>query len=151
MHDHYKQQAKRLRTALREQGLPVSHSNALELVARSHGYHDWNTLAAPSPERDAAQQMRLTVGDKVELSYVRRPAVGTVLAVQWLTSVQLRRVSIHLDAPVDVSGSRLFSAPRQRIMAMIDLQGRSCSVKGQPNGAVLIHRVVSSSPSLLTA
>ena len=42
----FKNQAKRLRTALSEDGIAVSHARALELVARVHGAHDWNTLAA---------------------------------------------------------------------------------------------------------
>ncbi len=42
----FKDQAKRLRTALAEQGVELSHSAALELVARQHGARDWNTLAA---------------------------------------------------------------------------------------------------------
>lgn len=46
----YKQLAGRLRAALAMDGVEVSHSRALELVAAQHGYRDWNTLvAAPAP------------------------------------------------------------------------------------------------------
>ncbi|MFC6713246.1 glyoxalase superfamily protein [Branchiibius cervicis] len=42
----YKQLASRLRAALATDGVEVSHSRALELVAAQHGYRDWNTLVA---------------------------------------------------------------------------------------------------------
>jgi len=44
--------ARRLRGALAQTGHVVSHSQALELVAKAHGLRDWNTLAAmPRPKR----------------------------------------------------------------------------------------------------
>ncbi len=60
-----KQQARRLRTALAESGTPVSHGQALDLVARLHGHRDWNTLsaadpaAAPAPARGAIPLLRI--------------------------------------------------------------------------------------------
>lgn len=44
-----KQLAKRLRDALAADGVTVSHSAALELVARQFGERDWNTLSATLP------------------------------------------------------------------------------------------------------
>lgn len=41
-----KEQAKRLRAALEEQGQTITHSKALELIAAQHGFRDWNTLHA---------------------------------------------------------------------------------------------------------
>src|SRR5215203_3431912 len=41
-----KAMARHLRTALADRGVAVSHSEALELVARQLGARDWNTLAA---------------------------------------------------------------------------------------------------------
>lgn len=41
-----KQMAKALRTALAEHGTDITHSQALEIVARQHGAKDWNTLSA---------------------------------------------------------------------------------------------------------
>ena len=46
----FKDQAKRLRASLAGRGVEVSHSEALELVARQHGARDWNTLAAQPPD-----------------------------------------------------------------------------------------------------
>lgn len=49
--EHAKQMAKRLRASLQTPLETVSHSMALELVARQLGYKDWNTAAALlSPE-----------------------------------------------------------------------------------------------------
>lgn len=41
-----KTMARTLRAALAERDLAISHSTALELVARQFGYNDWNVLAA---------------------------------------------------------------------------------------------------------
>ena len=52
-----KTMARSLRTALAERDMPISHSTALELVARQFGYADWNVLAARglwTPETIAA-------------------------------------------------------------------------------------------------
>ena len=49
-----KAMARRLRDALAEHSLTVSHSQALELVARQLGQRDWNTLAAASSATPAA-------------------------------------------------------------------------------------------------
>ncbi len=39
-------QAKRLRSALAEKGLPISHSRSLEIQVNKHGYKDWNAIRA---------------------------------------------------------------------------------------------------------
>ena len=56
--------AKRLRAALADQDLHVSHSTTLELVARAYGSKDWNTLvaslrasAAPPPAARGSQRV----------------------------------------------------------------------------------------------
>ena len=41
-----KNQAKRLRSALAEDGVAISHSQSLERIAHQFGYADWNTLHA---------------------------------------------------------------------------------------------------------
>jgi hypothetical protein len=44
-----KTMAKQLRTRMAVEGMTITHSQALELVAASLGYRDWNTLAAAVP------------------------------------------------------------------------------------------------------
>ena len=42
-----------LYASLADAGNAVSHGQALELVARQHGYRDWNTAYAASGNRPA--------------------------------------------------------------------------------------------------
>lgn len=44
--DDAKQAARALRRALADDGVTITHSRALELVARQLGFRDWNTAAA---------------------------------------------------------------------------------------------------------
>jgi len=46
-----KLQAKASGAYLKEQGFEVSHSQCLELMARAHGYEDWNTASAMMKRR----------------------------------------------------------------------------------------------------
>ena len=46
-----KQLAKRLRTALADEGTEIGHGRALELVARMLGHRDWNTCPPSRPSR----------------------------------------------------------------------------------------------------
>jgi hypothetical protein len=48
----YKNYARRLREALAADGIAVSHTKTLELVARQNGAPDWNTLAARPSARN---------------------------------------------------------------------------------------------------
>ena len=41
-----KTQAKNLRKTLSNDGESITHSEALELIAKQHGFRDWNTLHA---------------------------------------------------------------------------------------------------------
>jgi len=43
-----KNQAKALRTYFADQGITITHSQALEGTARAHGFKDWNTASAIS-------------------------------------------------------------------------------------------------------
>jgi catechol 2,3-dioxygenase-like lactoylglutathione lyase family enzyme len=52
--DEAKAQAKRLRTALAAAGIDIGHSATLELLAKSHGLADWNTLTGAAGPVGAA-------------------------------------------------------------------------------------------------
>src|SRR6185312_15948484 len=49
-----KSMARHLRAALTDRGVAISHSEALELVARQLGARDWNTLAATTSAAPAS-------------------------------------------------------------------------------------------------
>ncbi|NDV00177.1 glyoxalase superfamily protein [Pseudoroseicyclus tamaricis] len=57
-----KPMARTLREALAEQGIPLSHSASLELVARQFGLADWNTLAAKIGQGPVGTPLRLPAG-----------------------------------------------------------------------------------------
>ncbi|CUX55670.1 hypothetical protein AGR7C_Lc210010 [Agrobacterium deltaense Zutra 3/1] len=66
-----KEQAKRLRAALEDQGQAITHSKALELIAAQYGFRDWNTLHASAGNRPAFNPYLL--GSRVE-GFLPRPA-----------------------------------------------------------------------------
>ncbi|APG48572.1 glyoxalase superfamily protein [Phaeobacter porticola] len=69
-----KQQARSLRQQLQARNLMVSHSTALEMVARQYGYGDWNTLSAKADRpRPNTPQQTLRVGQTLEGRYLDQP------------------------------------------------------------------------------
>ena len=70
-----KSQARNLRAALVRAGTPVTHSQALELVAQTHGARDWNTAHATA--EDAALWQ---FGGPVRGRYLGQPFTGRVIA-----------------------------------------------------------------------
>lgn len=118
-----KDQARRLRQALAQQGSDISHSGSLELLARQYGARDWNTLVARAGNRTAPQPPQ--VGDTVQGRYMGHPVTGTLKSLAAVSGTGTWRVSIHLDQPVDVVSFDSFSALRQRISGTIGPNGRS--------------------------
>lgn len=130
-----KQQARRLRTALHNDGHAVSHSRALELLARQLGYRDWNGLhAATAAEPDAL----FHVGERVAGRYFGQPFHGRVRCVRLLSRPDRLKVTIDTDEAVDTVTSAAFSNKRRRLSAVIDGQGRSVEKTGdgQPHMTV---------------
>lgn len=126
--DGYKQQAKRLRTLLREQGRDVSHGEALEMVARQHGFRDWNTLSAAVPEKPAPPRNSappLSVGSLVSGRYLNQPFIGEVLSVTALSDGEHFKITLHFAEPVDVVTFDSFSAFRRRVVATVNRDGIS--------------------------
>jgi hypothetical protein len=78
----YKAQARRLRTALTADGVEITHSRALELIAAQQGVADWNTLAARAdvhPEPVSIPILRIFPGGEAERFY--RDFLG--FAIDW--------------------------------------------------------------------
>jgi hypothetical protein len=116
-----KSEAKALREA-RAKTAPLSHGAALEAIAKSHGFRDWNTARAMLPERVATPFL---VGGRVKGTYLGHNIRGLVVAVQLMADMQHYKVSVKLDEPVDVVTSKLFSAFRKRITSTLDIYGVS--------------------------
>ena len=116
-----KSEAKALREERARDGAPINHGQALEAVARRHGYRDWNTASATLPERVA---IPVQVGQRVKGTYLSRPFAGLVVAMKLLADMQHYEVTVKFDKPVNVSK---FSWPieRQRVTATVGIDGVS--------------------------
>ncbi len=126
-----KAQARRLRKELLEQGNEVSHSRALELVARQYGFRDWNTLHAAIGNRPPETW---TPGGRVRGTYLAQPFDATVIAVEMLRPGWFRLV-LDLDEAVDVVSFDSFSNFRRRISGVIGPAGttRERTSNGEPH------------------
>lgn len=115
-----KSQAKRLRASLAGSN-PLSHSQALEAVARQHGYKDWNTIHAACG--NAAPGPPWQVGQTVTGAYLGKPVRGTIKSVQEWAEGRMFRVTLDLDEPVNVSAFDSFEVTRRRLTATIGRDG----------------------------
>ncbi|MHB2267529.1 glyoxalase superfamily protein [Aliihoeflea sp. PC F10.4] len=134
----FKDHARRLRTALKEDGIEITHSKALELVARQEGVRDWNVLAA-RPETQEA--LPFTVGDAVSGTFNGKPAKGHVHALAKTIKPDLWRMTVTFDPPVDVVTSPHFSAERRRVEMVVGKDGRSRRLTGTETGVAELARV----------
>ena len=116
-----KSEAKALRDERARGGAPLTHSAALEEVARQHGYRDWNTASATLPARIA---IPVQVGQRVQGTYLGRAFTGLVVGMKLMPDMQHYEVIVNFDKPVNVSK---FSWPmeRRRVTATVGLDGVS--------------------------
>ena len=117
-----KAQARQLRADLQADGRDISHGQSLELVARQHGYRDWNTASARLSNQP---EIPLQVGERVSGRYLKQPFEGRVHGVRELAGGMGYEVTLHFDEPVDVVEFESFSGLRQRVKAMISEDGIS--------------------------
>ena len=117
-----KSEARALRDERHKAGAPIAHGQALEEVARLHGYRDWNTASAALPER---LPVLLQVGERVKGTYLSKPFTGMVIGLQLLTDMQHYEVTVKFDQPVNVSKFASMVHNRQRVRATIGRNGVS--------------------------
>ena len=129
-----KAQARALRAALAAEGREVSHSQALELVAKSHGYRDWNTLHAAIGNGPVPP---VVLGQVVEGRYLKQRFLGEVTGIRQLSEGRYSEgrysegryeVTLHFDEPVDVVTFDSFSNFRTRVSKVVGPDGRSFDV-----------------------
>lgn len=118
--DGLKQQAKRLRAGLDEDGDFLTHSESLELIAKQYGFRDWNTLHAAVGNRPPVKRFQL--GSRVQGRYLGQAFTGEIIAIRSMPPDHLRIV-LQFDEPVDVVTFESFSAYRSRVSAVIDSEG----------------------------
>ena len=128
-----KDQAKRLRASLAQSGEAISHSRALELVARQHGYRDWNTLHATIGNRPPGPPVAL--GDRVSGRYLGQPFRASIIGMQGQLAPDRWHIELQFDEPVDVVTFDSFSAFRSRVSATINADGATTekTSNGQPH------------------
>lgn len=117
-----KARAREIRAERARAGNPLSHSQALELVARELGYRDWNTASARLSNEP---EVPLQVGDLVSGRYLKQPFTGRVLAVKELYGGAAFEVTIHFDEAVDVVEFDSFSNLRTRVTITVSAAGVS--------------------------
>ncbi|SFR08821.1 glyoxalase superfamily protein [Poseidonocella sedimentorum] len=116
-----KDQAKRLRLKMAEDGTPISHARALELVAHQHGFRDWNTMVAAIGDGPPGGW---AVGDTLRGRYLSQPFTGTLIAIS-MTEPGWFRLELQLDEAVDVVTSARFSNFRSRIRGVVGPKGHT--------------------------
>ena len=122
-----KSEAKSLREERASVGQPMTHSEALEHVARAHGYRDWNTARAALPDRVAVP---FQVGMRVNGFYLEQPFTGLLIGVQLAHNMQAYTVTIQFDEPVNVTPTFMFAALRHRVVSTVDINGVSPALRG---------------------
>jgi hypothetical protein len=122
-----KSEAKALREDRAKTGQTLTHGAALEEIARSHGFRDWNTARAALPDRVAVP---FQVGMRVKGFYLEQPFRGLLIGVQLSGNMQYYTVTTQFDEPVNVTPTFMFAANRHRVTAMVDIQGISPALRG---------------------
>lgn len=117
-----KAEARQWRAVQAEAGHPVTNSEALEMVARWHGFRDWNTASGVLPITRAPA---FSIGQRVGGHYLKQAFQGTIISVTALGAGEKFRLTIQFDEPVDVVAFDSFSAFRQRVVAVVGRDGRS--------------------------
>lgn len=133
-----KAEAKALREQRAVAGAPVSQAEALEHVARAHGYRDWNTAVAKLPERVPTP---VQVGQRVKGTYLSRPFTGLVVAIKLLGDMQRYEVTVRFDQPVNVSKFESMVHNRQRVTATVGLDGVSLAHTSDGEPHMRVSRV----------
>jgi hypothetical protein len=128
-----KAQAKRLRTALGEQGKIISHGQSLEAIAQQYGQRDWNTINAIAPDETPKNQLIWNIGQRVSGRYLGHRFNGQIKAAS-TTSAGHWRLTILFDEAVDVVESQHFSNLRKQVNCTVGPDGRSArkTSDGQP-------------------
>ena len=132
-----KSEARALRETRAQAGTPMSHGQALEQVARAHGYRDWNTAHAALPDR---QVTPFQVGSRVTGRYLEQPFTGRLLGVQLLGDGSHSKLTVQFDTPVNVTPDFMFATLRHRVTATVDAQGVTLAMRGNGQPQMTVRR-----------
>lgn len=139
----FKHQARRLRQALSEEGIAISHGKALDLVARQSGTRDWNTLAANGSKVEAASAQDDTapyrVGQRITGLFHTTPFDARIIAVEETIKPELWRITLQFDPAIDVAVSPNLSMLRRRVTAVVGNDGKSRRLTGSETGGIALN------------
>ncbi|WP_246849795.1 glyoxalase superfamily protein [Rubellimicrobium arenae] len=131
-----KTEARTWRGQRQAMGASVTHGAALEVVARRHGFRDWNTACAHLPERDPTP---LAPSNRVTGTYLGHPFEGVLLAATPLGSGQTS-VTVQFDAPINVTAGSPYAHMRRRVTATLDEDGTSPARTGNGEPHMRLQR-----------
>lgn len=136
----FKHQARRLRQALGEEGVHISHGKALDFVARQSGSRDWNTLSAQGAKTpDTAEQaVPYRVGQWVAGRIHATPFKARIIAVEETIKPDLWRITLKFEPAIDVVTSPHFSMLRRRLTIVVGADGKSRRLTGSEAGGVTL-------------
>lgn len=126
-----------MRNHLAEKNIDISHGAALEILAKQHGFKDWNILSATT-KRPSGKVPWPELEDNIKGTYLGHAFTGKILKVQTTNMANNRRYTILFDKPIDVVTSKHFSNYRQRINCFLDQSLKSVDHKGRPDNIVQI-------------
>lgn len=133
-----KTEARHYRAAQLDAGRSISHAQSLEMVARFHGFRDWNTAAGVLP---VTRGPAYAVSQRIEGTFLKQPFTGTIIGVAAMGAGDMFKLTIQFDEPVDVVTFDSFSAYRHRVDATVTREGISPSrtSDGAPHMVITSH------------
>ncbi len=136
--EHAKVRAKQLRAEALSNGKTISHSQALEQVARENGFGNWNVMSA---RLGNAPELSFHIGDEVSGRYLKQAFSGRVQAVRVLAGGHALEVVFDFDEPVDVVTFDSFSSWRKRVRATVTTQGISFAKTSDGVPQMIVERI----------
>lgn len=140
---HFKHQARRLRQALGEEGINISHGKALDLVARQSGTRDWNTLAATGVKVEKEQVEEHTapyrVSQRVSGMFHSTAFEARIIGVEETIKPDLWRITLQFDPAINVAVSPNLSMLRRRFTVVVGADGKSRRLTGSESGNIALN------------
>ncbi|MCK4206048.1 hypothetical protein J3U99_14820 [Brucella pituitosa] len=138
----FKHRARRLRQALGEEGINISHGKALDLVARQSGTRDWNTLAAQGVKAEATRvednAAPYRVSQRVSGMFHTTAFEARIIGVEETIKPDLWRITLQFDPAINVAVSPNLSMLRRRFTVVVGADGKSRRLTGSEAGGITL-------------
>ncbi len=117
-----KARARIYKAQLAFKGQTITHSAALEHVAKQSGYRNWNAMSARLPN---SLNTPFRLGNRVTGAYMKKSFHGRVIALRRLQNGRAHEITVEFDNPVDVVHFNSFSNLRKRARVVVAPSGVS--------------------------